>query len=70
MGHFQRDSFGELLRDGMFFAIDLRMFTSESNKSLNSSIATDGETYGHHKKFGEMALAYAMTSGVLRKGWR
>ena len=23
------------------------------------SIATDGETYGHHRKFGDMALAYA-----------
>lgn len=24
------------------------------------SLATDGETYGHHKKFGDMALAYAL----------
>src|SRR5690606_37678826 len=23
-------------------------------------IATDGETYGHHHKFGDMALAYAL----------
>jgi len=27
------------------------------------SLATDGETYGHHFKFGEMALAYALTQG-------
>jgi alpha-amylase/alpha-mannosidase (GH57 family) len=26
------------------------------------SIATDGETYGHHQKFGDMALSYALTS--------
>jgi len=24
------------------------------------SLATDGETYGHHKKYGDMALAYAL----------
>lgn len=27
------------------------------------SLATDGETYGHHFKFGEMALAYALDQG-------
>jgi hypothetical protein len=33
------------------------------------SAATDGETYGHHHKFGEMALARALEE-MPRAGWR
>lgn len=32
-------------------------------------VATDGETYGHHKPFGEMALAYALTREAERRGF-
>ncbi len=32
-------------------------------------VATDGETYGHHKPFGEMALAYALTREAEKKGF-
>jgi uncharacterized protein DUF3536 len=32
------------------------------------SIATDGETYGHHHRFGEMALSYALHQ-IESNGW-
>lgn len=32
----------------------------DSNKAQLSHVATDGESYGHHHKHGEMALSYAM----------
>jgi alpha-amylase/alpha-mannosidase (GH57 family) len=34
------------------------------------SVATDGETYGHHHRFGEMALAHALTVRAERRGFR
>jgi alpha-amylase/alpha-mannosidase (GH57 family) len=48
-------SFGELLKDGRAFAGRLL-----SAPGPFVSIATDGETYGHHKKFGDLSLAYAV----------
>jgi alpha-amylase/alpha-mannosidase (GH57 family) len=34
--------------------------TDKSPPALLSNVATDGESYGHHHKHGEMALSYAM----------
>jgi len=35
-------------------------FHGERNHAQLLHVATDGETYGHHHRFGEMALAYAL----------
>lgn len=38
----------------------LSVFDKHSSIPQLSHIATDGETYGHHHKFGDMALAYSL----------
>ncbi|HEV7515491.1 MAG TPA: DUF3536 domain-containing protein [Thermoanaerobaculia bacterium] len=38
----------------------LGAFSSENGRPELVHIATDGETYGHHHRFGDMALAYAL----------
>lgn len=54
-------AFGGLLLNGAEFARRLvAAFTSETDSAELVSIATDGETYGHHHKFGDMALAYCL----------
>ncbi|WP_448583497.1 DUF3536 domain-containing protein [Thermocrinis sp.] len=45
-------SFGDLLWNAE------KLYTSMIHKKPPVIIATDGETFGHHKKFGELALAY------------
>lgn len=54
-------SFGYLLNNGEDFAKRLISTLSE-NGAQNQlvSIATDGETFGHHKRYGDMALAYCL----------
>jgi alpha-amylase/alpha-mannosidase (GH57 family) len=52
-------AFERLLHRGEVFAERLASgFKSEDRPQL-AHIATDGETYGHHHRHGEMALAYA-----------
>lgn len=54
-------AFDELLKDGNKFVNRLLDGISEQrNYPQLINIATDGESYGHHTKFGDMALAYAM----------
>jgi alpha-amylase/alpha-mannosidase (GH57 family) len=65
-GMISRDvSFGDLLRDGNAFCEQFARAYQPSKKGPQLiHIATDGETYGHHKKFGDMALAYALKEGL------
>jgi len=54
-------AFGDLLDDGGRFAGRLLgAFSSGSDRPELVHIATDGESYGHHREFGEMALAYCL----------
>jgi alpha-amylase/alpha-mannosidase (GH57 family) len=57
----QAVAFQKLLDNGEKFATRLvSAFSDTRNHPQLSNIATDGETYGHHHKHGEMALAYAL----------
>ena len=53
-------AFGGLLKSGDEFAKRLLGVFSEGDFSQLVHIATDGETYGHHHRYGDMALAYCL----------
>ncbi|MEJ2282400.1 MAG: DUF3536 domain-containing protein [Desulfobacterales bacterium] len=54
-------AFERLLKDGETFANRLLSgFSDEHQDSQLVNIATDGESYGHHHRYGDMALAYAL----------
>ncbi|MFB3886564.1 MAG: DUF3536 domain-containing protein [Thermodesulfobacteriota bacterium] len=62
--------FGDLLKDGKSFSERFaRAYQPSKKKPQLLHIATDGETYGHHKKFGEMALAYVLKEGIPLQGF-
>jgi len=64
-------SFGDLLKDGNGFCDRfLKACQSSKKRPQLIHIATDGETYGHHKKFGDMALAYALKEGFTSRGFK
>ena len=57
----QAVAFERLLSDGGRFARRLLDALSDQREGPQlAHIATDGETYGHHHAFGDMALAYAL----------
>lgn len=57
----QAVAFEKLLNSGEAFASRLRSgFSNRRTHPQLVHIATDGETYGHHHRFGEMALTHAL----------
>lgn len=61
-GPISRDlAFSDLLDNGERFAKRLSgAFVENTAEAQLVHIATDGETYGHHRRFGDMALAYCL----------
>jgi len=63
-------SFGELLIDGEAFAARLHSASGDPNSEARLvHLAADGETFGHHRKHGDMALAYAVRTAQERYGF-
>jgi alpha-amylase/alpha-mannosidase (GH57 family) len=57
----QEVAFSRLLENGEGFADRMMDYFSRYQKQSGLlSIASDGESYGHHHRFGDMALAYAL----------
>ncbi len=57
----QSIAFNGLLSDGLRFADNLlNSFDAHEEGPQLVHVATDGETYGHHHKHGEMALAFCL----------
>ena len=53
-------AFEGLLNSGEAFAARLKAGFKDTTQPQLVSVATDGESYGHHHRHGEMALAYAL----------
>jgi len=63
-------AFEHLLKNGDLLVQRLMGAFQDRPGSQLVHIATDGETYGHHHPFGEMALAYALEAMDNREGVR
>jgi hypothetical protein len=53
-------AFEGLLNSGEYLAARLKGGFKDNTQPQLVHVATDGESYGHHHKYGEMALAYAL----------
>jgi alpha-amylase/alpha-mannosidase (GH57 family) len=58
---------GVLARGEMLIERLMGGFHDGRNHTQLVHVATDGETYGHHHRFGEMALAYALSTIARKK---
>ncbi|MFB2974368.1 DUF3536 domain-containing protein [Aerosakkonema sp. BLCC-F183] len=70
-GPISRDmGFGEVLNSSHNFSGRLGMaIHGDKRPAQLISVATDGETFGHHKHGKEKCLAYAFTEEFPRRGW-
>ncbi len=62
----QEIGFGGLVRDGAALAARLEAALAQSEGPAIVGVAVDGETFGHHHPFGEMALAFALETLAAR----
>jgi len=63
-------SFGDLLKDSHRLGVRLgEEFRADLPRPQLLHVATDGENYGHHHKFGELALAYALSEALPQQGF-
>jgi len=63
-------AFDEILKDSNKFVKRLREGCSDNrNYPQLINIATDGESYGHHTKFGDMALSYVLEVRAKEEGF-
>ena len=71
-GTIARDvAFGDLAFEAKLFADSIeRVKLKERRRSQLIHLATDGETFGHHKAFGERALAYLLEVEALKRGFK
>ncbi len=56
----QAIAFEGLLNDGDRFADRLMGLVTDRSEPQLANVASDGETYGHHQRHGDMALAWAL----------
>lgn len=64
-------AFDEILKDGNKFIRRLKEGVSENREYAQLvNIATDGESYGHHTKFGDMALSYVLRVRAKEEGFK
>ena len=64
-------AFDEILKDGNKFIRRLKEGATDNRDYQGQlvNIATDGESYGHHTKFGDMALSYVLRVRAKEEGF-
>jgi alpha-amylase/alpha-mannosidase (GH57 family) len=61
--------FGDVLISSETFAARIGQAVRGDRETQVISLATDGETFGHHKKDKEKCLAYALIAEFPKRGW-